>query len=102
METIARNRHWFPRFVVMIGIALSLSLLIVASGGWNGGADGSVQVGTASADALDGPPVPGPAAVPVNPWAANDPATVVPLCNEPSLDPAVRQALDRWCARGAR
>ena len=103
METIARRRHWFPRIAVMVGIALSLSLLIVVSGGWNGDSGGSVRVGAPPADALDGSPIlPGPAAVPVNPWAVNDPATLAPLCTQASLDPTVREAISAWCVRGTR
>lgn len=98
MEPIARHRHWFAGLAVSIGIALSLLLLAATSGGWNRGSDTPVRVGASPAVAVDGSSRPGPAGVPVNPWAANDPATILPLCTQRSVDPAVRAAISGWCA----
>jgi hypothetical protein len=97
METIARRRHRLAGLAVVIGIALSLLLLVAASRGWNWSSDTPVRIGTSPAIATDGSSESGPAAVPVNPWAANDPATIRPLCTRTSLDLGVREAIRGSC-----
>ena len=97
MQTIARHRHWFTGLAVMIGIALSLLLLVSAFGGWSRSSDTPVRVGASPAVAVDGSSISGPAAVPVNPWAVNDPATIRSLCTQTSLDPAVKDAIRGRC-----
>jgi hypothetical protein len=97
MQTIARHRHWFTGLAVMAGIALSLLLLVSAFGGWSRSSDTPVPVGASPAVAVDGSSSSGPAAVPVNPWAVNDPATILSLCTQTSLDPAVKDAIRGRC-----
>jgi hypothetical protein len=97
METIAQRRYGFAWLAVVTGITLSLLLLVVACGGSNGESNHLVRAGSSPAASNDGSPTEGPAAVPVNPWAVNDPATILSLCRQPSLDPAVRQAISARC-----
>ena len=97
MKAIARRRYGFASLAVVIGITLSVLLLAGACGGSNGRSDHLVGAGDSSPATAQGSSTSGPAAVPVNPWAVNDPATILSLCRQPSLDPAVRQAISGWC-----
>ena len=97
MDAINRSRYGFASLAVVMGITLSLLLLVGACGGSNGRSDHLVRAGDSPAATAEGSGTGGPAAIPVNPWAVNDPATILSLCRQPSLDPAVRQAISGWC-----
>ena len=101
MKAIARRRYGFASLEVVIGITLRVLLLAGACGGSNGRSDHLVGAGDSSAATAQGSGTGGPAAVPVNPWAVNDPATILSLCRQPSLDPGVRKAISGWCGGDA-